>query len=282
VRLGGAAGRDAAIDARIKTRGHWRRQKQNCGLPPVLLRLDSGTKGTVFAKQKRLKLVTPCWLANREFEQYVVQEYLLYRLYNLITPLSFRARLVRVTFEDAKRDKPPVTSWAFFVEDEHDMAARNGGAIVDSKSATRDDLVPQTLAVMTLFEFMIGNTDWSIPALHNVRLVRTDSLGLAHPVPYDFDFSGAVGTRYAQPDPRLPITDVRERLYRGYCMPADSLAAAIALFDARRSAVDSLYRAPMALDPKLATRTRDYFTEFYKTIDDRRALARAIPRHCMR
>jgi hypothetical protein len=275
-----ASGARVTLAARVKARGHFRRQRRNCEFPPVRVRLTKGTKGTLFAKQERLKLVTPCWARRDKYEQYILEEYLLYRVYNLLTPMSLRARLLRITYEDTTA-KPlsSMTTHAFFLEEDDAMAARNGGKILEAQSARRDDLDARHADLVALFEYMIGNTDWSMPALHNIRLVQTTN-GFVYPVPYDFDFSGAIDTPYATPDPALPIKSVRQRLFRGYCTSLTDLAPVVALFNERRQLIYALYDSLPALERTRAERTRRYFDQFYETLSDARKLKREVAEAC--
>ncbi|MCU0624267.1 MAG: hypothetical protein MUF53_10480, partial [Gemmatimonadaceae bacterium] len=188
--LGWTVGDDTG-SARIQvaTRGNFRLKGRNCAFPPVRLIVDKDSaKKTVWAGQKRLKLVTRCD-EGREYEQYILQEYALYEIYNLLTPYSFRARLVRVGYRDAQGKEKPIDTYAFLIEDDGDLADRLGGKITDAKNATFDDVDALTMGIMGVFEYLIGNTDWSLGALHNVKLVMTPRDANVYPVAYDFDFS---------------------------------------------------------------------------------------------
>lgn len=266
----------------LKPRGHFRRKSSTCGFPPVSVKFEKkAVKGTVFAKQDKLKLVTTCWPARADYESYIPQEYLLYKVYNLITPFSFLARYTQMTYADtAHADRAPIRTNAFFVEDQKDMAARNAGIRIPAKGATRDDFDPETLADISLFEFMIGNTDLSFAGEHNVRFVRTAQFGIVFPVPYDFDWSGVIDTRYAKPDPSLPIHSVRDRLWMSFCYTPEQLAPAIARFNAQRDAVSAIYRNTTLIDKKIADATLAYFDDFYKIINDPKELTKAVKRHC--
>jgi len=274
------AGDTISID--IQQRGHFRRKASSCSFPPMSVKFDKDVKGSIFAKQKKLKLVTTCRPESAEYARYILQEYMIYRVYALLTPVSFRARLVRVTYTDtAHPGATPFTTMAFFVEDQKDMAARNGGTVLAAKNAVREDFDAPALAVLSLFEFMIGNTDWSFAAEHNLRLVRTGVFGAGIlPVAYDFDWSGAVNASYATPDRSLPIRAVRERVWMSYCLGSPDLAEAVALFNARRGAITALYTDSRILDAEWAQRTIEYFDDFYKTINDPARLAKAVKRHC--
>jgi hypothetical protein len=281
ISFAGASDSSASINAQVRARGHYRRQRKICDFPPVGLRFDKETKGSVFAQQRNLKLVTRCQRERSEYEQYVLQEYLLYRVYNLLTPHSFRVRLARITYEDVANAHPSLSTYAFFLEGEKDMARRNGGSIVAVTGARRDDLVSEQWALLAMFQYLIGNTDWSIAGLHNIVLVQTEP-GTVYPVPYDFDWAGVIETRYAVPDYRLPIKSVRERLYRGYCVSEEELRSAYARLSERREDIYSLLGSFAALDRRVTDGTRRYFDDFYKTIGNSRRMRDELTRSCLK
>jgi hypothetical protein len=142
-------------------------------------------------------------------------------------------------------------------------------------------LVPQAAVLFDVFQYFIGNTDWSVNALHNVELITADTLYI--PIPYDFDFSGAVNARYATVDPRLPIRRVRDRLYRGYCEPDEEFPPAFELFRAKRDSIYALYRDSIGrlLDADRAKETLEYFDDFYNTIKDPRDAKHEIMDRCL-
>ena len=87
-----------------------------------------------------------------------------------------------------------------FIEDDDDVARRMGGRITDQQRTARSAAsTPRPITLMSLFEYMIGNTDMSMFRQHNIRLVQTPA-SVRYPVPYDFDYSGLVNTR-ATPSP---------------------------------------------------------------------------------
>jgi hypothetical protein len=265
----------------LRPRGHYRRKNSICKFPPVSVKFGKDVKGTIFAKQKKLKLVTTCSPGRAEYEAYIPAEYMLYRVYNLVTPFSFRARYVHVTYVDtAHADRAPIVTNGFFIEDQNDMAGRNAGVPIVGKNAGREDFDPGVLGLMSMFEFLIANTDWSFQVEHNIRFVRTNAFGIVFPVAYDFDFSGTVYTSYAVPDYSIPISTVRDRIWMSYCFSAKELAPAVARFNEQRPAITALYTNNPLLTPKVQQETLKYFDEFYKIVDDPQLLTRAIEHHC--
>ena len=265
----------ASVPLRVRARGHWRRA--NCEMSPLLLNFwTDSSKKTLFARLDRGRLVVHC-RNDATHEQYVLQEYQLYRVYNLLTPFSHRARLARVTYVDSASGRQIAARHAFVLEDDDDMAARNGARQSELKGAKVGDLDPYTDALVGMFQYLIGGTDWSVSGLHNIQLV-TAADGTVRAVAYDFDWSGAVNASYAKPDYRLPIQSVRQRLFRGYCAPPAEFDRVIALFNAKKPEIYALYSDHIGglMAPDVVRRTLQYFDDFYATINDPRRVADLI------
>ena len=264
-------GKEVVVPVKMKPRGIWRRK--SCDLPPVRLNFDKdSTHKTIFTKQNRIKLVVPC-KNNDESEQYVLSEFQLYRAYNLLTPLSFKARLAHVAFVDSKKGDTVQNRYAFLGEEPEDAAARMGGKSLALKNAQGDDMDEISRAMFGVFQYFIGNTDFSVTQLHNVLLLRRDSIfGLAFPVARDFDWSGAVDARYAFPDYRLPIKNVRQRLMKGDCASPAAFDSVFSIFHARKDAIYALYSDSLAagMKPDVVKKTLKYFDDFYETINNPR------------
>jgi hypothetical protein len=275
-----AAGKSVVIPTRIRTRGIWR--LKNCEFPPIRLDFQKEhTQGTLFQGIDKPKLVNYC-RDDDTFEQYIAQEAMLYRIYSLLTPASHRARLVKMNYVDSATGKTQASRAAIIMEEGDIVAARLGGPILKLKGAVSDNLDPHHDALLGVFQYMIGNTDFSISALHNVELIGLPD-GMAVPVPYDFDFAGAVEARYATVDPKLSVSRVRERLFRGYCVSSEEYAKVFDLFKAKKDLIYGLYSDPTGklLNPKLVEETLKYFDEFYKTINDPRKVKNEIISGCI-
>jgi len=132
------------------------------------------------------------------------------------------------------------------------------------------------MTLVAVFSYLIGNTDWSVWGRHNIAIfsAKAEPHTLFAGLPYDFDYSGAVGAPYAIPPQTLPIHSVREGLYRGYCQPDSILFKVFARF---RAAEDSIYAAVRAvpdLSEKDVRGLLDYFDDFYRAIDNRAVVQR--------
>jgi hypothetical protein len=266
LRVPGEGGKEIMIPVQLSARGHLRRMARTCDFVPLRIEFpNDGRAGTVFARQEALKLVVQC-VKGGNYEQYILKEYLAYRLHNLITPhRSFRARLARINYVDKATGQPAGTRVAMFLEDDADVAKRMEGRIVKLPRLEFKDVESDSLMPMMLHNYMIGNTDFSIYALHNVVLVQRPDKSI-HPVAYDFDISGLVRPPYAAPMPELMITSVRERLYRGPCKRQEQVDPHIANFVAKKDLVMALPAAIPGLDKDSQKDVKDYLGDFYSSI----------------
>jgi hypothetical protein len=274
-----SSGAPLTIPIEIAARGHYRLRGDVCNFPPLRLIFPSqGLKGTALAGQKSLKLGTHCQTRDKEYSEYPVREHAAYEMLNMMTDASFKSRLARVTYVPAGEDKDAVTKLGLLIEDESDMAKRNRGRIQTLRGGTFADMDPSQMALVSVYAYFLGNTDWSLYSLHNLRLVSTAD-GRYLPVPYDFDWSGVVFTRYAKPDPRLGIPTVQDRLFRGPCLTQDDLALVFEKFSTQKSAIRELYTR-LPLDDGYRRRALDYQEEFFRIIGDQRRVKREIIETC--
>jgi hypothetical protein len=265
LRLVGSDGAALALPVQLSARGHVRRMARTCDYVPLRIELPKhGADGTVFAHQTSLKLVVQC-AGGGDFEQYLLREYLAYRMYNVITARSFRARLAKVSYVDRASGKPAGTRTAMFIEEDSDVARRMEGRTVELARLMFADLDSDSLMPMMLFEYMIGNTDFSIFAQHNVRLIQRPDKTL-HPVAYDFDFSGLVHPPYAVPARALMLTSVRDRVYRGPCLTQERIDPYLANFVAKRDLLRALIGEIPGMDKASREDARSYLDSFYTAI----------------
>ncbi len=279
-------GRRVALEVAVKILGRSRAHREVCTFTPLELRFDpASVEGTIFAGQHELRMYTHC-RPTREAEQRNLLEYLVYRTLNLLTDLSYRARLAHVTYIDTDRRRRALTRYAFFAEREGAMAARNGWQTLELPRVLPSQLEPNQLSVVEVFQYMVGNTDWSVlegptgtACCHNTQLIGRAGTPVI-PVPYDFDATGVVNTPSAAPDPALGIRSVRTRLYRGICKHPGYLDQTLDVFRRRKGAIYSLYREQEGLNQRRRQRALTYFDEFYATIDDPERLRRELSDRC--
>lgn len=257
-----------SLAIRAKTRGHFRKDKRNCKMPPILLDFpkEAVTKNTLFDHQVKLKLVVPC-----QGDDYVIKEWLIYKLYNLISQNSFKARLALVEFDDSLNREKKETHYCFLLEDEKQMAKRNDCFVVKTKMLDMRNTKIVDFRKMAVFQYMIGNTDWGIPYLQNIVLITPDSLMAPIPVPYDFDHAGIVAASYAAPAPELQLSSTRDRLYRGYCEKnIEDFKPTFQLFDSLKNEIYAVYTECPLLTGKYIKFATNYLDDFYKTINSSR------------
>ena len=256
----------AEVPVEFRARGHSRRAARTCEYVP--LRVDFGKRlppGNAFGGQDVLKLVVQC-AGGGEYEQFIYKEYLAYKIFNTVTKSSFRARLARVSYVDKATGKAMGTRVGMFLEDEGDVARRMEGRIVELPRLLFTDVHTDTLMPMMIFQYLIGNTDYSIYALHNVRIVQRPDKTL-HPVPYDFDYSGLVNTPYSQPARGLNLKTVTERMYRGPCRaPQELVDPHVANFVAKRDIIRALPDQIPGISRQIRDESRSYIDSFYSSV----------------
>jgi hypothetical protein len=269
VQMADGNGGETKIPVQLRTRGHYRLANRNCSFVPLRLDFKKGeVKETIFAGQDKLKLVTHC-NANAMYDEYVIREYLAYKVHNLVTPRSYRARLAKVTYVDSATSKAIETRNGIFLEHEDDVAKRMEGEIADIRRALFDDVDPAQILEVAVFAAFIGHVDWSLAALHNIRLVRQQN-GTLLPVLYDLDFTGLVSTRYSTPDPRLGIRSVKDRLYRGPCKDPEELTQFLAPYREKKDAILKLYDDTPGLESRYRNDSKTWLGQWFKMLDSPR------------
>jgi hypothetical protein len=266
------------VPIRVRTRGLYRRS--HCDLPPIRLRFsDSTSRGTLFHGLGRPKLVNPC-RNGAGYEQYVLEEYAIYRVLRLFTPLSLSARLLRVTYEDSAGRVAPMTTYAFVTEDPDRLAERLGGTFVVPQGMRIGMPSPGNLTLVGTFQYFIGNTDWSIVGRHNIALLKLQDTTFA--MPFDFDWSGVINPPYCRPAQVLRLPSCRSRLYHAFCPRPEDLEPLLARFEALRDTIAAIYRSIPGLEPKSVEGSLHYYDEFYRSITDRRRfMDRVVEPECV-
>lgn len=253
---------------KIKPRGNMRRR--TCQYPP--LKLNFPKKEVVIKMIKefdKMKMVVKCSKAKIN-EQYLLSEYYAYKIFNTITDYSFRVKLIEVTYIDTGGKYKTGASYAYIIESIDQLAMRHGSSPVETAKIA-DHLTNQNqLALVYLFQYFIGNTDWSVSGRHNMAMIKPEESDdrRPFPIPYDFDNAGIVNTNYATPDPSLGIESVRERLYRGLCLDEDVVKQASEQFIHSKEAIYEIYNNSGLLDKAVLTNTLHYIDEFYRIIEN--------------
>ena len=270
VRYLDAGGQEVVLDVGLSPRGNSRLDL--CSSPPLWLNFRrSQLPGTVFAGQNRLKLVTPCNDDAEDHQRYIYKEYLTYRALNLLSPYGNRVRLVEITYEDIEGDYDTGTKFGFLVESDERMAERNRATHMDVAGLMPMMAEGSQSVFVAVFNYMIGNLDWSPVYMHNVKLIRTEDAKFVT-VPYDFDFSGVVNASYAIPPPQITqeqgISRVTERLYRGFCRAELRHEAVAVLFGSKRQQLEELFTSFPLLEGDDVAEALAYLEDFWAVLED--------------
>ncbi len=271
----GAGGALQTISVEVSPRGLTRRLEV-CDFPPLKVHFNKQeTKNTPWRGNGSLKLVTYC-KTNRKYSQYYVKEFLAYRIYNLITPFSFRVQPLLVEYVDDEKKSSTLTRFGFMIEDIDDLARRLDLKSLRIGRVAVKQLDPLETARFALFQYMISNLDWSALSgpdpnrcCHNSRLIgKRETAVPKYAIPYDFDFSGLVNAPYAGPPEGIRVRNVRQRLYRGFCADNDRLPRAVADFNEKKPAIMALFNDNPHLDKRDREGAVSYLQAFYEIIND--------------
>jgi hypothetical protein len=277
-----------SLPINLELRGITRRTSDICDFPPVRVTFTAPPPATsLFAHQHRLKLVTHCRNAA-SFQQYVLLEYAAYRMFNVLSPRSFRVRLANIDYVGTDA-RPIVSRVGFLIEDLKDVAARNGTKETHGPERIPGaDLNPADSARYALFQHMIANHDWSMRAgpagedcCHNAKLIGPLAPGMTVPIPYDFDFSGFVNAPYATPPEELRIASVRNRVYRGYCAHNAAVIAAAREFRAARPQLIGTITSTPGLDPRTQQRAIAFLDPFFADIATDQSVGAKLINRCI-
>ncbi|MDX1941230.1 MAG: hypothetical protein SFU99_11805 [Saprospiraceae bacterium] len=261
-----ASGRQITRSIEVQPRGKFRRRI--CDFPPVKIKFskDDLEASGLIKKFNDLKLVTHCIDDKLIGNENLLKEYLVYRMYNELTPNSYRIQLVKITYEDTKGNLSKIKRYGFLIEDTDEMAARLGGEEFEQMNVSTDSISAKDEAIMALFQYMIGNADWSTVMLRNVKLVLPENSDKMIPVPYDFDFAGLINASYAVPQGDLGLTSIRDRLYLGNKTNPEAMRNTLGYFYAKKEILLDMVKSFDMLSNECRGDLILYLETFYSTI----------------
>ncbi|MGB5554922.1 MAG: hypothetical protein WBM83_09720, partial [Flavobacteriaceae bacterium] len=237
------------------------------------------TQGSLFEGTKSLKMVLPCLVQTGNNDN-VIKEYIAYKLFEIISPYHFKTKLLDVSFEEehGKKIKNHLIK-GFLIEDDEAVAERFGGNVYKNTSHPLNHKPIESVR-NTIFQYLIGNTDFSQAYLHNVKIIFADD-GLI-PLPYDFDMSGLVNTSYAVVSviqgEQLDMTSVTQRKYRGFVRDVkvfnlvrqeilDKKIEILAMLDTYKSQFEN---------PKEFSGAKEYVLSFFTILEDKTKFKKEI------
>ncbi|MEM1321677.1 MAG: hypothetical protein AAGG75_15575 [Bacteroidota bacterium] len=252
---------------KIKMRARGKSRRRLCAFPPIKLKFSKKELEAqgLAPSMNDLKLVCPC--SDRKGSgQDILKEYLAYKLYNEVTEASFEVQLVKMDFVDIGSDNQWPTRYGFLIESVDELGGRLLAEEQDTYNLNCRDMKVEEYYKMVLFQYMIGNTDWRIPFLHNIKVFKA-AKGPFLAVPFDFDFAGMVDAPYAKPNPDCPITNVRERHFMGsYEHSPEAWQATVAQFRELKPQFTDIIIQNIHLTNKEKKRVIRYLKSFYNII----------------
>ncbi len=260
-------------DIRLKTRGIFR--NRYCMFPPIELNIKKVNFGySDLNKISKLKLVPQC-SSGKDKEDYVLREYLVYKLFNVLTDSSFRVRLLSINYIDTKKQRKPIHQYGFFIEPVELLISRTNCIQVKSRTLNQKDIVPGIMDKVALFNYMIGNYDWSVPGQHNITVIKSlnfdpDGLGIA--IPHDFDWTGLVNPPYAVPTEEIGTENVRERRFDGVCRSKEVYQKDLDLFLAKKNHFYRVINEFPYISQRAKKDITNYLDEFFNKLEGRRDL----------
>lgn len=264
---------------KVKMRGKTRANKQICSFPPLQLRFNKkDVENSIFKGQKKVKLVTHCQ-NDKSFEQYVQMEYLVYKMYQHISPYSFNVRLCRITYIDEKKPNQANIHYGFLIESINHLAKRNDMTVFKGNIRNQETVNKEDLDKLVFFEYMIGNLDWSITERHNMKLIKGDKGALPIAVPYDFDYSGIINTPYAVPPEELYLSNVQTRLFRGFCRQ-DKYEKTINFYKSIEGEIRNEVNSMTSLSDRSIDNINKYLDGFFEIIESEKYVDKKIIRAC--
>lgn len=274
IELPGPDGNPLTMDVKIRARGMMR--KEVCFFPPIKVdfKRNDLLKQNLDSAINKLKVVFQCrtGIVNTE---YLIKEKLCYDLYKIINP-DVNVQVKQVKYDCAENGKTKYSLDGLIVEDEKVLAARYKGRIINAGKVMIGSLDKDTYQRMAVFQYMIGNTDWSIPNKHNIEMIKVPNVAKVIPIAYDFDYAGLVGTPYAVPYETLPIKSVFERYYMGHGVTEeDAIALGKYFLDKKPSllkAVDDV----QGLDDKEKNNIKKYLAPFFDILDNEKQVKRTF------
>jgi len=251
------------VPVRIKARGNFRRNPENCKFPPLMFNFKKKeAKNTLFDDQDKPKLVTPC-----QYEPEVVKEYIVYKMFNLITDFSYKVRLAKILYYNTAKDKKLFERLSFFIEEDEKVAKRNDAKIV-KKHHFPFDLNPDYEAKVSMFQFMIGNRDWYYTSGQNMDIMYpNDTTMLPVPVPYDFDFSEFVNAAYTKPAGIPDEMLAKKRIFKGMCLSIEQFTEVIEYYNILRPQFENIVNENEYLQKYSKKECLNYLEDFYTIIN---------------
>ena len=162
----------SSMEVKLRARGNFRRN--TCYFPPIKMKIKKDQRsGTIFDGNKSLKLVLPCKIESENNDN-ILQEFIAYKIYEKISPYHFKTRRVNVDFDEIRGKKTKNFKLkGFLIEDDKLVAKRHEGKVFE-RFVHPLGMEHTTSVQNALFQFLLGNTDFSVAYQHNGKLLYVD------------------------------------------------------------------------------------------------------------
>ena len=267
-------------DVRIKARGEIR--KKICTAPMFWVNIrHSGIEAEYLSDVNKMKMVIRCKASNT-YENYILREYLVYQMWNLLSPYSFNTRLVKLKMIDTGRKDKESEDWAFLIEPEEKMAERNNCMPIKNDRLSLKTVNQEWMDKVAFFSYMIGQMDFSVTGRHNLKILTSKEYGTTGfiPVPYDFDYCGFVDAEYAIPAENLGIESVRDRYYLGACRSEQGYTKAMDWLASYRDDIRDLILNFEYIDESEKEFLLDFIESYYEQSQYKGFIERSIHPTC--
>ena len=277
-----ANGNSVSHELKVKPRGRYRRKI--CDFPPLKLNFSKEEliqKG-LHPQFDKLKLVTHCTDNKMDSKDNVLREYLTYQIYNKLTDNSFRTQLVKIEYIDLHNSSKSITRYGFLIEDKNEMAMRLNGEIHDCHGLDAEMVSKTPYNLMAMFQYMIGNEDWDLTMVRNVKAVKLFTGGGMENnilVPYDFDFSGVVDAPYAIPATNLKHRTVKQRHFSGEFLNINKLEVMSSHFLSRKKEILQTVKKFKRLNSDSRIEIERYLKEFFLILENEKQASDVFLNH---
>jgi hypothetical protein len=255
-------------DIKVTHRGRFRRKV--CNFPPLKLDFDKDQlKERGLAKFDKFKLVTHCIEDKFGGNENLKREHMVYQLYNQVTDLSYRTLLLEITYVDSEDPKNSLERYGILIEPNKEIENRlNAEEMDDLMNPDRDLLDLEVENQVALFQYLVGNEDWSVEMMRNIKGFRSNETGKIWLVPYDFDFSGIVRTSYAIPNTDEGLVSIEERAFMGLPTTPEIFAQTKAKYIELEKNLDTTIKKTKQLSGEGKLYMRTYLDGFYRSLNE--------------
>lgn len=270
------------VDLKVEIRPRGKYRRKVCEFPPLRLKFKKKSlkKIGLSGKHNSLKLVSHCLDDKKEAKRNILKEYLIYKIYNLHSDYSLRAQLVKINYVQSGTGEKMFERMGILLEDDNELAKRTNSKVVEKKNCSIDSIDIYYGNIQAMFQCMIGNADWSITHMRNVKVLRPEPNSLLCTFPYDFDFSGFVSASYAIPNPDYKLRSTKQRVFLGKLHSGEEMKKVAKHFLDQKEATIQICKDFKILNKRCRKDVIKYLKSFYEILEDEEMMAMELTKLC--